>query len=846
MQSTPLPINPEYLNARLAELSISENQNTFLREWTQVVDSKDEKGNLIQTESKQTREYKIFGADDQGNIKIHYFNLDGQPYRWKKEDTAQMRDFVRLRLRDPKEGMKYAQPAGSPVVPFFPPELIKKYKACKAAQLKAESKTEAENSENKNESPETIQVLYLVEGEFKAFKASMHGIDMVGLPGIHGFYNTDIRSRLHEDIEELIITCQVKKIVLVFDADFISLKWADGKDLSKRPYSFYSSIKAYRESVQHLIDNENIDLEYVYFMHIKQKFMNDAKGLDDLLTKYADRSLEIQEDMYELGSARKYFEGRQINDLNKDVNQWTFKYLGLTDEEEFYKLYKDFIGQREFRFKKRRYIYDNDKKALVFVKHEEAEKFMRIGPDWVKVITTVNKHGEPEDELVPWKISEIQRDYAKKYPDFIETITRYDGFCNEPNWNGEYKQSHHNCYNVCRPMKWIPTAGSIANTAEFMKHLFGGKGNIILDDQGRPEKEEAFLGDQFTVALDYLTIMLRHPKQMLPVPCLVSPENGTGKSTFLKWLQMIFGENMCILGNAQFQMKFNSHYATKYIISIDEGFLEVDKKAEKERLKQLVTADSIYLELKGMNIRKIPYYAKIIICSNDADRLMKIEDGESRWFVVRVPVIPKEKKDPDLEVKMKAEAMAWLHYLHNRKIFHPREDRLWFNPDRFITDQMRIIVETTKNRVDRVFEDWIQEQFMLFRLPVLRFSSKNLTEVFNDPKNSKYKIDAIELKAYLQDKKKMMLHPPQRIKIPYAFDIGKEGDLGIDTKILFREEMGRPYEFIAEDWLTKEQKVEFHKPVTLVTGSAPSVPVARVEQGTLELTKSVSTDDLPF
>jgi len=278
---------------------------------------------------------------------------------------------------------------------------------------------------------------------------------------------------------------------------------------------------------------------------------------------------------------------------------------------------------------------------------------------------------------------------------------------------------------------------------------------------------------------------------------------------------MIFGDNMCILGNAQFQMKFNGHYATKFIISIDEGFLEVDKKAEKERLKQLVTADSVYLELKGMNVRKIPYYAKIIIASNDADRLMKIEEGESRWFVVRVPVIPKEKRDPDLENKMKAEAEAWLYFLKNRPIFHQRVDRLWFSPDDFITEQFKIIVEATKNRVDRVFEDWIQEQFMLYRLPVLRFSQKFLTEIFNDPKNSKYKIDSIELKAYLE-RKGLKIEVPQRIKVPVGFDMG---DFLNTPKILYREEMGRPYKFTSDKWLRAEQLEEFKKPVTFVTAT---------------------------
>jgi hypothetical protein len=813
-----------YLIERLQQLGITEEQNTFKRKWQQET-SETVDGKTVIAQHDHERDYQILDADQHGNIVIHYFNQHGQPYRWKDEERKWSRDYSRKRLKVPKGDMKYYQEPGSPQFPFFSKNIIEKYN--QAAEWK---------EEKQGDNPGQIHTLFLVEGEIKSIKASLCGVDIIGLPSIHGFYNGDVKGRLHEDIEDVIITCQVQKIVFLVDADLLSVKWAEGKDLSKRPNSFYGSVKAFRESLQLLLDDEAVSLQYVYFMYIKSKFMNDAKGLDDLLIKYESKTIEIIEDLHTLNFARKYFDGMAINDLSKDVQGRLYKELGLVNEDDFYKTYGDFIGDREFRFKRRRYIYDKEKKEVVFVKHEDAEKFMRIGPDWVKVISTINKHGEPEEELVPWKISEIQRDYAKRYPDFIDTITRYDGFCNEPNWNGQYQQSVLNCYNVCRPLKWKPTEGSIANTIGLIKHLFGGQGKIILDDQGRFEREEAFQGDQFTVALDWLTILLKHPKHMLPVPCLVSPENGTGKTTFLKWLQMLFGDNMCILGNAQFQMKFNGHYATKFVISIDEGFLEVDKKAEKERLKQLVTADSIYLELKGMNVRKIPYYAKIIICSNDADRLMKIEEGESRWFVVRVPVIPKENRDPDLENKMKAEAEAWLYFLQYRPIFHKRVDRLWFSPDDFITEQFKIIVEATKNRVDRVFEDWIQEQFMLYRLPVLRFSQKFLTEVFNDPKNSKYKIDSIELKAYLE-RKGLKIEVPQRIKVPVGFDMG---DALNDGKIIYKEEMGRPYKFVADAWLREDQKAEFLKPVSFAT-----VP-DDVEQVQPVAAQKSTNDDLPF
>lgn len=825
---TGITPNTAYLEDRLKTLGIDDQLNTFNRVWYQnsseLVD-----GKTITQTHKQERKYKFFSSDEEGNIVIQYFNLEGQPYRWKGTDRKQMRDYIRKRLRQPKGDFKYWQESGSPQFPFFNPGILTKYQLAKHPP--------ATIAEGKDDG--SIDTLFVVEGEFKSFKGWMAALDIIGIPSIHGFYNGDVKGKLHEDIQELLITCKVKKIVFLVDADLLSVTWAENKDMAKRPLNFYAAVKSFRESLQLLLDDNSVNLKLCYFMHIETKYMKeDVKGLDDLLCKYSSVQLEITNDLQQLAFAKKYFHGMSILDQNKDVQGRVYRYLGLVDEEEFYKTYQEFIGAREFKFKRKRYEYDAESKTVKYVRHEDADKFMRIGPDWVKVITKPNKFGEKEQEIVSWKISEITRDY-KKYPDFLDQIMKYDDFCNEPNWNGAFQRVINGCYNLCEPLRWSPKEGSIASSAKFIKHIFQGEGNIVLDDQGRVEKEVAITGDQFTVALDYLTIQLKHPKHMLPVPILVSPENGTGKSTFLKWLQMIFGANMCILGNAQFQMKFNGHYITKFIIAIDEGFLEVDKKAEKERLKQLVTADSVYLENKGQNVRKINYYGKLIICSNDADRVMKIDEGESRWFVVRVPVIPKEEMDPDLEIKLKEEAEAWLNFLLNRPIHHKRSHRLWFDPEHFITEQMKVIVEATKNRIDRVFEDWIREQFLLYKDPVLRYPLKYLTEVFNDQKNSKYKLDGIEIKAYL-DKQGLKPQHPCRIKIPIGFDLPTDHNPSVEAKKIYIDQLARPYEFLPDKWLTEEQKEEYMKPLfdqvgKLVTKLEDTVPF---ETG--------KNDDLPF
>lgn len=411
-----------------------------------------------------------------------------------------------------------------------------------------------------------------------------------------------------------------------------------------------------------------------------------------------------------------------------------------------------------------------------------------------------NKHQEPEPQIKKWNISEINRDY-KKYPDFIDNIRKYKAFFNLPCNTEDYQRVAHDCYNTYHPINYESKAGDISNTLDFLKHIFGGNAFVRLS-QDRDTKELnymecAILGDPFTVALDYLTLMYRHPTQMLPVPCLVSPENNTGKSSFLKWLKDIYGSNCTIVGNEEFKMSFNSHYIAKFIIGIDEGFIAVEKKTEKERIKKLATDEKQFLQFKGVDVQEIDFYGKLIICSNDADKLMKIEEGEIRWFIIKVP--PLKSEDPKKRDKMRDEIPAWLHFLKHREIVHPNEGRAWFNPKYLETDQLKVIINATKSNVEKELSEFISDMFLTFRLDSIRIHLDHIVEQLN--KQSKWRVNKNEIKDFLKKKKGMKPLEVKHIKVPLSFD-----DLG---KITYLTGKHRAYEFLVKDWLTPEELEEF-------------------------------------
>jgi len=753
-------IKEQYLVSRLKTLNLSKKDVT-----TQFIIPKEFKKGKTKTQMELLElPFTFFTGDKNDNIEIHYFKPTtlGR-YNFTRPGNKWATDFIRTRNQYPNEQTpKYLSPKGAGLAPFFPPKLLQDYI-----------------------NQQQIETLIITEGEFKAFIGCFHGFNVLGIPSIHGFYSNDSKGEIHYDIIDFITVCKVKNVIFLTDADTLIINYEKDKDLRKRQLSFYSAVQQFRNSLEKTIENPNTALESVFFSHIKTRFCDEAKGLDDLIIKMKGKESEILTDLLQFQHASKYFEGFSITD-GREVKR-IFNHFGLASEQDFYKLYKESIGNREFRFGKRVYVWDGEQ--VKYLQHEDTAKYMRIGADWMKEIELRDKNNQVLKQLVAWKIGEITRDY-RSFPDFLENVPKYDGFCSEPDFSQNYKRVHFDgkLMNIYAPCIHEVKTGPIPHTEKFLKHIFGGEGNL----------EKNILGDPFTVALDYLTLQFKNPKQMLPVPVLVSKEFGTGKSTFLKWLAAIYVGNTAILNNDLFKMNFNSHYITKYIIAIDEGFLDVDKKAEKEKIKQLVTADTMYLQNKGIDLKPFNYYGKLIICSNDAENVMKMEDGEDRWFVIKVPM-PKEK-DPDLEEKLFNEIPAWLAYLTEREIFHPKKERFWFEKKHIITDQYNLIVKETKTRNEKILEEFIINMFLVFGVKEIKMNNDFLIEKIN--RQAKYKMDTHDLKQILELKLSMVKEPRHRYESPNF----------IDTKnnlISWEKRNDRPYIFKHTNWLSEEQLKEF-------------------------------------
>lgn len=218
---------------------------------------------------------------------------------------------------------------------------------------------------------------------------------------------------------------------------------------------------------------------------------------------------------------------------------------------------------------------------------------------------------------------------------------------------------------------------------------------------------EHIFGEQLELGFDYIKILLEKPTQMLPILCLVSKERSTGKSTFIKWLKSIFGLNMTYIKGDSLSSQFNADWASMLIVAIDEVFF--DKKEITERLKYLSTTDKDKKEAKGKDREEIEFFGKFILCSNNEDNFIQIDENEIRFWIIKVKSIKTENTD-FLQGLIK-EIPYFLRFLIQRIYHSPRETRMWFTDSQIRTKALQKLVWKNNNKLESKIIELLYEFF---------------------------------------------------------------------------------------------------------------------------------------
>ena len=200
------------------------------------------------------------------------------------------------------------------------------------------------------------------------------------------------------------------------------------------------------------------------------------------------------------------------------------------------------------------------------------EEFIRVGTTLYKIVEQPKLNGGYVRKRIAWNNETLRQDYGK---DYIGSVPKYDGFCTVPEHIG-YHPVVGKFLNLYEPIDHQPKEGDFSHIQSLVGHIFG---------------------EQYELGMDYLQLLYLYPIQKLPILLLVSEERNTGKSTFLNFLKLLFQNNVTFNTNEDFRSQFNSDWAGKLLIVVDEVLL--NRREDSERLKNLSTTLSYKVEAKG-------------------------------------------------------------------------------------------------------------------------------------------------------------------------------------------------------------------------------------------------------
>ena len=299
------------------------------------------------------------------------------------------------------------------------------------------------------------------------------------------------------------------------------------------------------------------------------------------------------------------------------------------------------------------------------------EEFIRVGTTLYKLVNQPRLNGGYVKKRIVWNNETLRQDYGKHY---LATVPKYDGFCTVPE-HVNYQPVVGKFLNLYEPITHQPQEGDFPSIRSLVEHIFG---------------------EQYELGMDYLQLLYLQPIQKLPILLLVSEERNTGKSTFLNFLKALFQNNVTFNTNEDFRSQFNSDWAGKLLIVVDEVLLS--RREDSERLKNLSTTLSYKVEAKGKDRDEIAFFAKFVLCSNNEYLPVIIDVGETRYWVRRIDRL--QSDDTDFLQKLKTEIPAFLYHLQHRSLCTEKKSRMWFAPSLLHTEALQRIIRSNRNRLE--------------------------------------------------------------------------------------------------------------------------------------------------
>lgn len=377
---------------------------------------------------------------------------------------------------------------------------------------------------------------------------------------------------------------------------------------------------------------------------------------------------------------------------------------------------------------------------------EHADRYIRVRTDYYKIVYKPMTDGTRQQQLIRWKYGTIRKDHGREA---AEDVPCYDDFIVFPDNVNPQQVVDGKFWNLYHLMKHKPAPGDFPNIDRLMEHIFG---------------------DQKAFGYDYLQLLYTEPRQKLPILLLVSRERNTGKSTFMHFLRLWFGDNVTFNTNEDFGSQFNADWAGMLLICVDEALL--CKREYSERIKNLSTSPYYKIEAKGKDKVQQEFFAKFIFCSNNVDKPLIIDPGETRYWVREVPRL--ESDDINLLPKLEKEIPHLMYHLENeRSLSVPKSSRMYFNPHDLMTPALQRIMMNSRSQMEAALYELCLDLMDSVGIDSFSFVCGDLKLMLND---KGIKADAPSIRRVLKELWHLQPHASASASDQYSYGVAIAGN----------------------------------------------------------------------
>jgi hypothetical protein len=202
------------------------------------------------------------------------------------------------------------------------------------------------------------------------------------------------------------------------------------------------------------------------------------------------------------------------------------------------------------------------------------------------------------------------------------TVTRIDYMPGKP-------RIHDDALNLWKGMGCNPAAGEVQPFFELLVNNIGDH-------------------DIVRWALQWMAYPLQNMGAKLNTYLHLFGPSGTGKNMLLRPLQRVYGGNFISMSKENIESNFNSIYAGKQLVHIDEmhGGDRQSAIRVQQKLKLLVTSTSIVVNQKGQPEYEIRNFANIVTTSNYYDSI-RLDEDDRRACVIKFENIDDKRGDQE-------------------------------------------------------------------------------------------------------------------------------------------------------------------------------------------------------